>query len=678
MMIPHPTRHVELPSGGVLKIFFSILFLLFSSLPSWSQENPKNLKDTVSFDTITVRKGTWFQYKGKTYKILRDTVFVIQSYNIFGNDAKSVQRSKTFYDSIYKKFSRGKFPQMLYGLAFRPPEIPPLPGNSHKVKSEVPFNQYKGKVIRHIRIVTLVPFGTSIYDTLTDAQTVSGKALNLAHMRTRSWVIRKNLFIKEGQKVDPYLLADNERNIRSMSFIDDVRTYVTATKSSSDSVDITIVTKDVFSIGFDVMSASPSNVSFRLYDGNFLGLADRLSTNYSFKTKRKSFFRLDGASYSYDNIAGTFLNTLITYARDDVGNQNLGLFFNRNFYTFKTKWAFGAGYQYNKMVIEKVVNLEENEIAKEISYFSDMTLWGGRAFQISNTTIPSRFVLTESFFRRSFSSRPWISIDSNRQYYNTTRILTGLAFSSNNYYLTDYILHFGKPENIPYGKAFKVTLGPEISNFYTRFYGGVDLSAGDFINGFGYLSGRAVLGGYLYHKSMEDCVLKMSLKYLSPLFVTPYKKFKFRGYFFSDYRYGFNFRNNNPDYSNINRDFLIDQVRFDTVFYGRKSLSASLSVIMYTPMYFYGFRFAFTFQVKGGFVAIPKESLFHQPFYTGVGLGILFRNDNLIFPPFLISCFYYPTIPPGVPWWQFRFDQNTGITFPDFNVTMPQPENLLN
>ena len=669
---------MELPSGGVLRIFFSILFLSFLSLPSWSQENTKSLKDTASFDTITVRKGTWFNYKGKTYKIVKDTVFVVHTYEIQAIDLKNEQRSKTFYDSVYKKFSRRKFPRMLYGLAFRPPEIPPLPGNSHKVKSEVPFEQYKGKVIRHIRIETLVPFGTTVYDTLTDAQTVSGKALNAAHMRTRSWVIRKNLFIKEGQKVDPYLLADNERNIRAMSFIEDVKTYVTVAGHSSDSVDIIIVTKDVFSIGFDVMSASPSNVAFRLYDGNFLGLGDRLSTSYSFKTKRKSYFRLDGASYSYDNIAGTFLNTLITYTRDDVGNQNMGIYFNRNFYSFKTKWAFGAGYQYGKMVQEKLINKDANVIMRESSYFSDMSFWGGRAIQIRNTAIPTRFVVTESFFRRSFSSRPWMSIDSNRLYYNTTRILTGLAFSANSYYLTDYILHFGKPENIPYGKAFKVTLGPEISNFYTRFYGGVDLSAGDFINGFGYLSGRAVLGGYLYHKSMEDCVLKMSLKYLSPLFVTPYKKFKFRGYLFSDYRFGFNFRKNNPDYSNINRDFLIDQVRFDTVFYGRKSLSASLSVIMYTPMYFYGFRFAFTFQVKGGFVAVHKESLFHQPFYTGVGLGILIRNDNLIFPPFLISCFYYPSIPPGVPWWQFRFDQNTGITFPDYNVTMPQTETLQN
>ena len=36
------------------------------------------------------------------------------------------------------------------------------------------------------------------------------------------------------------------------------------------------------------------------------------------------------------------------------------------------------------------------------------------------------------------------------------------------------------------------------------------------------------------------------------------------------------------------------------------------------------------------------------------------------------------SVPEGVTWWQFRFDQNTGITLPDYNVTMPQAETLQN
>lgn len=676
-MIPRPSRFNLLPPGGEWRVIFLLFCLALLSFPAWSQGNPGNKKDTVSLDTIVVRKGTWFNFKGKIYKMTRDTVFIVEGYDLPEIVVKRQQKSKDFYDSVYKKFSRRKFSHLLYGLAFKAPEIPPLPGNSDKVKSEVPFDQFKGKIIRHIRIVTLSPFGTSVYDTLKEPQIAPGRALNAAHVNTRHFVIRKNLFIKEGQAVDPYLLADNERNLRSMSFIDEIRTIVTPT-AGNDSVDITIITKDVFSIGFDVITATPSTLSFRIYDGNFLGLADRLSTNYSLRMGREPFFRLDGASYSYDNIAGTFLNTLVNYTQDDEGNQNLGVTLNRIFYSINTKWAFGTGYQYYKTVVERTFHQELSPVTREISYYSDMNIWGGRAFPLLNKSIPTRIVLSESISRRLFTSRPMISPDSNRVYYNTTRLLTGFAYSANNYYLTDYILHFGKPENIPYGKAFKITAGPEFNDFYTRLYASVDLSAGDFINGFGYLSGRTVLAGYFYRKSIDDCVLKMSMKYLSPLYVTADKKFRFRGYLFSDYRFGFNFLKNNPDYTNINRDFLIDQVKYDSVFHGRKSLSASLTTIMYTPIYFYGFRFAFILQGKGGFLAPPRESLFHQPFYLGIGTGVLIRNDNLIFPPFLLSIFYYPAIPHGVPWWQFRFDQNIGITFPDFNVSIPQTENLQN
>ncbi|MCX6248829.1 MAG: hypothetical protein NTW10_13975 [Bacteroidetes bacterium] len=620
MQIPQPTRFAKMLSGRILRILIPVIVLLGFSLPSTSQNIPKTYEDTVSFDTVLVKKGTWFNYQGKVYKVKKDTVFVIESFEIPTIQVKGEQRSKVFYDSVYQKFSRKKFGKMIYGLAFIPPSSQPLPGTSDKVKSEVPFEQYKGKVIRHIHVCTLDPFGTSLMDTSAEARTGVGKALNTAHLKTKPFVIRKNLFIHEGQRVDPFILADNERNLREMSFLDNVRTVVTVSDSCADSVDITIITKDVWSIGFDVPLANRNRVNFRIYDGNFLGLADRLSTSFSMRTKRAPFFRLDGASYSYNNIAGTFLNSQITYLLDDTGNETFLIALNRNFYSIKTKWAYGVGYQYGKMVQQKETS---NDVLVNVntSYYSDENLWGGRAFLIKNTAIPTRFVITESFYNRGYTSRPPISVDSNRAYYNTTRFLTGFAIAGNNYYLSDYVFYFGKTENIPYGKAIKLTLGPEINDLYTRFYSSLDISAGDFLNRFGYLAGGMVLGGYLYHHSTEDCVLKMNLTYYTPLFMTPDKKFKFRTYYSSDYRYGFNFRKNNTDYTNVNNDLLIDHVDYDTVFYGQKSLSASLSVVMFSPLYFYGFRFAFVLGFKGGFVAPARESLIHQRFTAGVGLG---------------------------------------------------------
>ncbi|MCX6243924.1 MAG: hypothetical protein NTU98_04400 [Bacteroidetes bacterium] len=671
-------RISELPECSNARIIILLYILTIVITPCAGQINSSSPPGSSCGDTIFVKKGSRFLYEGKTHKIKKDTFFVIHPVQFGEADVIREQQCRAFYDSIYHKFSRKRFGQLLYGLAFRPPEEQPLPEPAARIKSESPFEAYRGMVIRSIRVVTLDPFGTSTLDTLQDAKTGIGSALNAAHIKTSSFVIRNTLFFKEGQQVDPFLLADNERNLREMPFIDKVRTYVTLTSPGSDSVDITVVTKDVWSIGFDLISASTRKASIRVYDGNFLGLGDRISTNASFEVNRAPFFRFDGISYTYNNIAGTFINTSVNYLTDNTGNESVGISCNREFYSIKTRWAGGAGFVYSKLVSSgSSGNQEILNMAKE-SYAHDIGLWGGHAINIKNAHIPTRFVILESFFKRTFTARPPVTIDTNRYYYNVTRLFTGLAWSVNATYLSDYVLQLGRTENIPYGYLIKLTAGPELSDFYDRLYGSIDLSTGDFINGLGYLSGRIVTGGYLNKNSFEDGVLKISANYITPLLMTPNQKFKFRGYLFADYRYGFNSRSNNGDYTNLNQDLNINQVKYDSVFYGKKSLAVTMSLVMNPPMYFYGFKFAFSLLAKGGFIAPDREILYHRAFYTGFGLGVVIRNDNLIFPLLQVSCYYYPTVPGGVDWIQFRFQQDARLTLPDFTVTSPQAETLQN
>ena len=141
---------------------------------------------------------------------------------------------------------------------------------------------------------------------------------------------------------------------------------------------------------------------------------------------------------------------------------------------------------------------------------------------------------------------------------------------------------------------------------------------------------------------------------------------------------GFNFRENNLDYSDINREFQINTVRIDSLFYGIHSLSLRFSAAIYTPWYFYGFKFSLLGQLQGGFISPDVINLFHRPFYSGMGLGLLIKNDNLIFPTFLLNLFYYPNAPAGVPPWQFQFIQNAEFYVPDFNVGQPKTITLGN
>lgn len=653
----------------VLLIFIPILLFgqneVKSQLPS-----PKT--DLIRYDTVYIPKGILIFGPDFYIQVLRDTVLLVKSYSLTKEQLKNLASTKLFYDSVYKKFARHKILRFLYTLAFVPPKITTFSDTLQILRSEVPYMKYKDKTIRHIHIKILDPIGPTVLDTSAQPSSWVGKMGDKTHLKTMKHVIRKNLFFKQGQKVDPVLLADNERLFRDMPSIDDVRIIVSPTDPAGDSVDITVITKDVYSIGFDLITLTTGKSVFRLYDGNLLGLGDRLVNEFSIENHRAPYIRDEGVNYYLTNIGGTFIDGIATYYHDDNGNQNVGFLLQRSFFSNRTRWAGNGLFQYLKDV-NKV-----NDTFKITSYFQDESLWIGRAFFLKTKGEPERLIISEVAYNRHYYSRPFISLDSNKRYYNYFRLFSGFSISRNNYYLTDYVFELGKRENIPYGYLFQLTLGPEFSDFYTRFYSGIEVAYGDFIKKFGYLSGRITFSGYFHGNSYEDAILKVQGRYMTYLYYSPNKRYRFRSYLITDYRYGFNFKLNNRDYSDINQDLRIRKTTDQNSLQGTGSLAVNVSTLVYTPWYLYGFRFALLGQIQGGFVSKKNTALFASSFYSGIRIGLVLKNDNLIFPALAFSLFFYPTTPSGGSWLQSLIDANTGLQLPTFNVSAPKEETLQN
>ena len=659
------------------KRIFSLALLNIIPLLFYGQNEEKSLlpgpkNDSVKYDTIYIPKGVLIFAPDFFIQVPRDTVILVKSYTLTNAELQMKVSTKNFYDSAYVKFGRHKISRFLYTLLFVPPKIITLPDTLQTIRSEVPYLKYQGKPIRHIRVKTMDPFGSTVADTSFQRITWVGKTANKTHLTTRNFVIRKNLFFKQGQTVDPYLLADNERILREMSGIDDVNIIVSPTDPAGDSVDITVITKDVFSIGFDFVSVTTGKSVFRLYDGNFLGLGDKLVNEFSIKNHRAPYIRDEGINYYLNNIGGTFIDGLAYYFHDDAGDQNAGAQISRSFFSNRTRWAGSGMFQYSRD------KYQVSDSVKITSYSYSANLWIGRAFFLKTNGEPVRLIISEAAYNRHYYSRPFISADSNSRYYNYVQLLTGFSISRNNYYLTDYVFQLGKRENIPYGHLFQLTFGPDFSDFYTRFYSGIEVAYGNFIKKFGYLSGRVTYSGFFHGSSFEDAILKVQARYMTYLYHTPNKRYKFRTYLISDYRTGFNFRLNNMDYANINQYLQLNKTSDQNSLMGTGALAASLSVLVYTPWYFYGFKFALMEQIQGGFVAKKHIALFASRFYPGIRTGLVLRNDNLIFPALVISVFYYPATPSGGSGLQYLFNANTGIQFPDYNVSAPKEETLQN
>lgn len=55
------------------------------------------------------------------------------------------------------------------------------------------------------------------------------RLMNRLHINTRKWVIRRELLFRTGDPLRPNLLAETERNLRSLGFINDIRVQPTDT-----------------------------------------------------------------------------------------------------------------------------------------------------------------------------------------------------------------------------------------------------------------------------------------------------------------------------------------------------------------------------------------------------------------------------------------------------------------
>ena len=201
-------------------------------------------------------------------------------------------------------------------------------------------------------------------------------------------MIRNNLFIKEGQALNPYRLADNERYLRDLNFIKDSRIYVIQEDIDDDSVDLLVMTRDVFSLGASLDPNSPTAANWLLQEANLLGTGLRIAYTGLFDSDREPRF---GSEYSIsqNSINGSFINgtvgyTTINTARS-LGNENekaLFLRLNRPLFMPYAKWAGG---------VELSRNWSSNVFTKSDSLFANYVYsiqdyWGGFTFGEARST----------------------------------------------------------------------------------------------------------------------------------------------------------------------------------------------------------------------------------------------------------------------------------------------------
>ena len=216
----------------------------------------------------------------------RDTLK--QSYVVFQPDSLIRDTLQYEYSKIKEVAFRRKWTKELYKMIF----VNPRKFNIDIVEtenSEDRYKPYRGKTIRDIYVKVLPPFGTSVNDTvpLQDSLQWFLNMANSVHQKSADRVIKKQLTVRPGMKVDPFELVQNEQLLKEMSNVDDALIGIEKVASDTNQVDLVIICKDEFSWTGEVWSNFLNAVDLGLETKNLFRLGHRLHYQASFRGSKE-------------------------------------------------------------------------------------------------------------------------------------------------------------------------------------------------------------------------------------------------------------------------------------------------------------------------------------------------------------------------------------------------------
>ena len=568
-----------------------------------------------------------------------DSLFIGDSIR-FPVDSDSYENTLEFYDSLRNKANSNYLAGLLYDIFM----VDAGGDDSLSGKSQVdqivnPYESFKGKVIRNIRVRQLDVFNEASRDTSFDATTWYEDIGSWIHVPTHRSIIRENILFKAGDRLDPNLLKDNGRILRNLQYIKDARFLVQPVEGATDSVDVIVFTQDLWSKGFDVNLGSISSGEVQLFDNNFFGMGHKFQANLIFDYFKTSNPGIETA-YKLNNIRGTFIDGRF-YFMNAFETNRFGFEVSRDFYSYKTKMV--GGMKVFRTKTKKNIIQQDTTFSQARLNYINHDFWYGYAFGLNTGNgffgNRNRLVLSARYRDDRFFDHPEITERYNYRFHDNQLILGNISYSRENFYKSALIYGFGRTEDIPVGDLIGYTFGWEHDQFFRRFYSGITLKHGEFLRNFGYLSAGLEAGGFLYDDRLEQAALHLETQYISKLF--DINDLKVRQFFNVEYTHGY--RRFPEESLSFNR---IDDIRGfrNGNLYGNEKLVLKSETVGFTNLYYYGFRLALYGFLDIGFLGSEKKFILSHPMKSGFGLGVRLRNENFVFNTFQIRLGFYPTL----------------------------------
>jgi len=515
-------------------------------------------------------------------------------------------------------------------------------------KNEFAFEKFKGKIINQIQISS-VSYETSFNDTMQSGKKIKRAVEEVLYNSTTNKTMLRNLFFTTGDTLYPYLIADNEKFLRELAFIQDARIIASIDPADSNGVVINIQWKDIFPFGGSANLGSLQSFNAEVNHNNLLGLGDKIQINALYDLDRRPL-AATGFEYIKRNLFGSFLNLTVGIdkfkpAFNSGRREEHARYIKGELPLVSPYHSFTGGFEFGKYEANNNYNtLLSYQHHYKYAYgimdgWMGINIGAGLRIKDNLQTRLRKFISFRAVSKR-FSHLPDTAIlKYNIHYSNIDAGLIAFNIFKQEYYHTNYIYGFGRNEDVPEGYNLSVVSGLTQRNSRTRPYIGIDYERDYFTNQENYTNFILKLGGYMHNGSLEDISFLSSLNYFTALKKLSNPKWSKRNFVELSATQQLNTILNEPLF--LRSEFGIPTFRNDNI-QAATRVSCNLESVYYNMVKYYGFSFAPFVFVNTSYIKLIGEAIQKGSIYTALGLGCRTRNENLVFGTIELKAYYYP------------------------------------
>ena len=406
---------------------------------------------------------------------------VLSSYAQMGyRDSTQIKKQQNFYDSLEYRAGKSRVTGWIYDMLVSSPS-PQLDEKAIALKY---FQSFEGMLIERIDIKPLDVFGPTLTDTTRQTDKWIEKAANSIHTNSNLKTIQRQLLFKIGDAIDPELMVENERIIRQIPYLKDVRFMIEPDRLYPAFAVITVLTKDRFSWGASGGVSGTKSGDVEVYNKNVLGIGHEFSIRFVGHLEKEPNAGFE-TYYRINNIAGRFMNIdlgyLNTYLRE-------GVVFNlqKPFITNEIRWGYGLTasrlFRTSKITEDHPIELED-PISESFN-----SIWGGFSFDLKRKHGMTRQLTpTLGIHNLHFFDIGEIPDGSEHFFANRTLYMAGLTWSERMYVQDKLIYSYGIVEDIPVGFKQEMNYGYDANQFGDRHFLQLFSSNGKLLRQKGYL-----------------------------------------------------------------------------------------------------------------------------------------------------------------------------------------------